>query len=176
MAQYKRPGFRPQWIYLFTTLTETSTHSTQKLLDLYATRWNVELNLRYLKAQMNLHQLDCKTPEMAQKEWMAGLMAYNLVRTLMLSAALRNQLQPRQLSFCATRRALVRWLWTADTWDRLDSTWEALLTLVGQFKQPTRRKPCPSEPRAKRHKRETFPPLRGSRSIARTMINRALKS
>jgi hypothetical protein len=101
VAQYKCPGFRTRWIYLFTTLTDAKTYSAEQLLDLYATRWQIELDLRYLKTQMNLHQLECKSADMAEKEWMAGLMAYNLVRALMMTAALSKGLQPTLLSFSA---------------------------------------------------------------------------
>lgn len=167
VAHYKRPGFRIRWIYLFTTLTDAQTYSTQRLLDLYATRWHIELDLRYLKTQMNLDHLECKSADMAEKEWMAGLMAYNLVRALMLTAALSKGLPPTLLSFSATRRLLVRWLLDGKTWARLAASWEKLLHLVANIRQPTRAKPRPPEPRAKRHKRETFPPLRGSRLIAR---------
>jgi len=167
VAQYKRPGFRSRWIYLFTTLTDAQTYSAQHLLDLYATRWHIELNLRYLKAQMNLEQLECKSADMAEKEWMAGLIAYNLVRALMLTAALSKGLQPTQLSFSATRRLLVRWLLSGNSWASLSVAWEKLLYLVAKIRQPTRAKLRPPEPRAKRHKRETYPPLHGNRLLAR---------
>jgi hypothetical protein len=167
VAQYKRPGFRTRWIYLFTTLMDAEVYSTQQLLDLYATRWQIEIDLRYLKTEMDLNQLECKSAEMAEKEWMAGLMAYNLVRAIMMTAALSKGLQPTMLSFSATRRLLVRWLLDFDTWDNLSPSWEKLLNLVANVRQPTRSKPRPPEPRAKRHKRETFPPLRGCRAVAR---------
>jgi putative transposase len=167
VAQYKRPGFHTRWIYLFTTLMDAELYSAQQLLDLYATRWHIELDLRYLKTQMNLHQLECKSADMAEKEWLAGLMAYNLVRALMMTAALSKGLQTTMLSFSATRRLLVRWLLGVDAWVNRSKSWEKLLELVAKVRQPTRPKPRPPEPRAKRHKRETFPPLRGSRAIAR---------
>jgi putative transposase len=170
VAQYKRPGFRTRWIYLFTTLMNAQLYSTQQLLDLYATRWQIELDLRYLKTQMNLDQLECKSADMAEKEWLAGLMAYNLVRALMLNAALSKGLQPNLLSFSATRRLLVRWLLRVETWANLSKSCEKLLKLVAQARQPSRSKPRPPEPRAKRHKGETFPPLRGSRASARKKL------
>ena len=139
----------------------------QKLLNLYATRWQIELNLRYLKTQMNLNQIDCKSADMAEKEWMAGLLAYNLVRAVMLSAALQKGTQPSRLSFSATRRWLVQWLVASSTGTKIVSSWESLLNRVAQIRQPNRSQPRPSEPRAKRHKRETFPPLRGCRLVAR---------
>ena len=167
VAQYTRPGFRTRWIYLFTTLTDAQTYSAPRLLELYATRWQIELDLRYLKTQMDLDQLECKSADMAEKEWMAGLMAYNLVRALMMSAALSQGLPPSILSFSGTRRLLVRWLLGGNTWASLSTSWGRLLQGVAQIRQPTRAKRRPAEPRAKRHKRETFPPLRGSRAVAR---------
>jgi putative transposase len=172
VAQYQRPGFRSQWIYLFTTLTDATTYSAQQLLELYATRWQIELDLRYLKTQMNLNQLECKSADMAEKEWLAGAMAYNLIRALMLAAALSKGLPLTGLSFSATRRLLVRWLQGAHTRDSLSLSFEQLLNWVAQIRQPARATPRPSEPRAKRHKRETFPPLRGSRLLARKNLKK----
>ena len=172
VAQYARPGFRIRWIYLFTTLTDAQTYSAEHLFELYAMRWHIEVNLRYLKTQMNLAQLECKSADMAEKEWMAGLLAYNLVRALMLSAALSEGLQPSVLSFSAARRALLGWLLRQDAGPRHSTAWTSLLKRVARLRQPTRAKPRPPEPRAKRHKRDTFPPLRGSRAIARMNAER----
>ena len=170
VAQYVRPGFRPQWIYLFTTLLDASVYPAQKLVELYGTRWQVELDIRYLKTQMDLHQLDCKTRDMAEKEWLSGLMAYNLVRVVMATAATAKGLKPSQLSFSAARGLLVRWLLTTSSQTNLPRFWIKLLKCVACARLPSRRKPRPPEPRAKRHKRETFPPLKGVRSSAREKI------
>ena len=167
VAQYVSPGFRTQWIYLFTTLLDASAHPARELLGLYGTRWQVELNLRFLKTQMGLHQLDCKTRDMAEKEWLCGLMAYNLVRVVMAAAAATKGLKPLHLSFSAARRLLVRWLLTGSSKTNLPARWRKLLKRVACARHPSRKKPRPPEPRAKRHKRETFPPLKGSRSHVR---------
>jgi hypothetical protein len=173
VASYQRPGFRTRWLYLFTTLTEAQTYSARDLVELYATRWQIELDLRYLKSQMNLERLECKSADMAEKEWMAGLMAYNLVRALMLSAALSQGLQPAQFSFSATRRLLLDWLRAGRSESRLSlSSWENLLDSVATIRQPSRSKLRPAEPRAKRHRRETFPPLRGCRHAARKELQK----
>jgi hypothetical protein len=170
VAQYVRPGFRPQWIYLFTTLLDSSAYPAEKLVELYGARWQVELDIRYLKTQMGLHQMDCKTRDMAEKEWLSGLMAYNLVRVVMATAATAKGLKPSQLSFSAARRILVRWLLSTSSKASLSCLWKKLLKRVARARLPSRKKPRPPEPRAKRHKRETFPPLRGSRSVARENI------
>ena len=44
------------------------------------------------------------------------------------------------------------------------------LERIARGKLPNRPKARPGEPRKKRHRRETFPPLRGSRSEARLQI------
>jgi hypothetical protein len=170
VAQYVCPGFRPQWIYLFTTLLDASAYPSPKLVELYGTRWHVELNIRYLKTQMGLHQLDCKTRDMAEKEWLSGLMAYNLVRVVMAAAATAKGIKHSQLSFSAARRLLVRWLLTASSKTNLPPLWRKLLKSVARARLPSRKYPRPPEPRAKRHKGETFPPLRGVRSVARETI------
>jgi hypothetical protein len=45
--------------------------------------WRVELNFRSLKCSMDTAPSEAKSPEMVQKEFYAGLMAYNLVCGLM---------------------------------------------------------------------------------------------
>lgn len=169
-TSWTRPGFRTRWLYLFTTLVDAQAYPAQELVRLYGQRWQVELDLRYLKVSLDLDLLECKSAAMAQKEWLAGLMAYNLVRALMVTAARKKHLPPKTLSFSATRRLLLGWL--AD-WSQGRSTqqrWEALLADVAAITLPVRAQPRPSEPRCKRHIRETFPPLRGSRAEARQLL------
>jgi hypothetical protein len=166
-----RPGFRPQTLYLFTTLE--AHYPAQDLVALYGLRWHIELNLRYLKTQMRLVQLECKSAAMAEKEWVAGLLAYNLVRAAMLCAALKAGLTPIQLSFSAARRIVQRWFEEfAHQSTRLAPAWARLLRLIGKSRLPNRGHPRPSEPRAQRHLRHSFPPLFGSRASARTHLNK----
>jgi hypothetical protein len=167
VAQYSRPGFRTQWIYLFTSLLDSSAFSPQTLIELYGSRWQAELNLRYLKTHMDLHQLDCKTKDMAEKEWLSGIMAYNLVRVVMAMAAKMKGIHPSLLSFSSARRLLLRWLLTSRSHHTLYKSSRTLLNNLARARLPSRKKPRPPEPRAKRHKRETFPPLRGNRAAAR---------
>lgn len=63
-------------------------------------RCHIELNLRYLKAQMDLAQLEAKSPDMARKEWLAGLLAYNLILAAQLCAALQKAISPPHVVFC----------------------------------------------------------------------------
>ena len=166
-------GFRAQTLYLFTTLPLGADYPLEELVALYGLRWHIELNLRYLKTQMRLAQLECKSADMAQKEWLAGLMAYNLIRAAMLCAALRKGISPLVLSFSASRRHVQQWLaFFGQGRAQSLKKWEKLLKLIGQSRLPKRRKARPPEPRAQRHLRLPYPPLVGSRRKARQQIKK----
>ncbi len=166
-------GFRAQWLYLFTTLPPTAAYPLAELVRLYGLRWHIELNLRYLKAQMDLDQLETKSPDMARKEWLAGLLAYNLIRAAQLCAALQAGVAPLTLSFSAVRRRLEVWL---RDWGRCPRTvlvqWARTLQQMGRCRLPHRRKKRPSEPRAQRHLRLPYAPLFGSRAQARRHLKK----
>ena len=134
-------------------------------------RWHIELNIRYLKTQMNMVQLEVKSAEMAQKEWMAGLLAYNLIRAAQLCAALQKGVSPLTLSFSSVRRALEHWLLKLPSNKKgATRSWTQLLKDLGQCLLPGRKKTRPPEPRAQRHLRQPFPPLVGSRQEAREKL------
>lgn len=178
IARLECPGFRTQWLCLFTTLTDARQYPSHELVKLYGLRWHVELDLRYVKAQMGAAQLPVHSAAMARKQWLACLLAYNLIRAAMLCAALQQGLPPLSLSFSACRRRLEFWLrdFGATHADVLVS-WNRTLAELGQCGHPKRRKPRPTEPRKKRHVRESFPPLLGSRAKARAKLQkRAPKS
>ena len=176
VVQIRRKGFRAQTLFLFTTLIDDAQYPVDQLVELYGLRWHIELNLRYLKAQMRLVQLECKSAEMAQKEWLAGLMAYNVIRAAMLCAALHKGICPLALSFSLSRRHLESWLARLGSSGACGKRWGKLLRLIGQAQLPQRRKPRPPEPRAQRHLRQPYPPLIGSRQKARQQLNRTKKS
>jgi hypothetical protein len=173
VVRIKRKGFRTQSLYLFTNLSPSIDYPVEELVSLYGLRWHIELNLRYLKAQMRLVQLECKSADMAQKEWLAGLMAYNLIRAAMLCAALHGGICALVLSFSLSRRHLENWLAHFGQ-GRTDAgkQWEKVMRLIGQARLPRRRKCRPAEPRAQRHLRQPYPPLVGSRQKARQQLKK----
>ena len=178
IVHLERPGFRQQWLCLFTTLTDPVAYPLQELLKLYGLRWHIELDLRYVKAQMEAGQLEVHSAAMARKQWLACLLACNLVRAAMLCAALHQGISPLTLSFSACRRRLE--LWLRDVGRTLDDvlvSWARKLAEIGKCLLPNRPQPRPTEPRAKRHVRESFPPLVGSRAKARKKLQKqAVKS
>lgn len=84
---------------LVTTLTDAQAVSKQELFELYRARWQVELDLRSIKAVMQMDILRCKSPQMVCKEIAVHVLAYNLVRAVMAQAAYLGRVLPRQLSF-----------------------------------------------------------------------------
>jgi len=53
---------------LVTTLLDQRTLSKYDLSELYAQRWNVELDLRNLKTTTGMDVLDCQTPQMNERQ------------------------------------------------------------------------------------------------------------
>jgi hypothetical protein len=86
---------------LVTTLTLRDARSVVPLdLDaLYRRRWQVEVDLRSIKAVMGVDILRAKSPAMIDKEMAVHLLAYNLVRGLMAQVASGVQVAARALSF-----------------------------------------------------------------------------
>ena len=169
-VRLKRGG---KWIdlWLFTTLA-AKDFPVELLVQWYGQRWQAELHFRSVKTQMKMTELDVCTPEMARKEFYAGLLAYSLVRAVMWGAGKRLEGGVKTISFSQARRALLERL---KDWGRgLGSIakgvgrWaKELLEEVAQQTLPKRRKARPSEVRQVRHRRQKFPPLRGSRAAAR---------
>lgn len=84
---------------IVSSLIDVRAVSKKDLLELYRSRWQVELDLRSIKAVMQMDILRCKSAQMVVKEIATHLLAYNLVRTVMAHAASHTTLLPRQLSF-----------------------------------------------------------------------------
>jgi hypothetical protein len=172
VARVRAQGGKFQTIFLFTTLTDKELYSLKDLVELYGKRWQVELYLRYVKSEMDLGALNCKSAEMARKEWVAGLLAYNLIRSLMVGAAAQVQVAIGELSFSQTRQLLLIWC-SVERAQRISFTdaWSLMVQLIAQSRHPRRRKPRPAEPRAVRHFHQNFPTLRGDRAVARQKLN-----
>jgi DDE family transposase len=165
-ATVRRKGFPAMQLYLFTTLSD-QTLGLQELVSLYARRWNVELYFRYLKTQMELEFLQCQSVQMAQKEWWAGLIAYDLIRWTMGAAAALHSVPLEQLSFSKAREFLLAWLGRWAEHRPTNPSWARLLVQLATARLPRRKRQRPSEPRAVRAFKRDVPILRGPRAQAR---------
>ena len=158
-------------LWLFTTLDATD-YPVALLVEWYGERWQAELNFRSLKTQMQLAELNVRSPEMARKEFYAGLLAYNLVRAVMWQAGEKLAGGIGVLSYTQARRVLVEYL---RDWGRglvaqdrnLDSWSRRLVEEITQQTLPKRKRKRPSEMRRVRCRSQKFPKFRGDRAIAR---------
>lgn len=153
---------------LVSTLLSPDQVSAQGLKALYGQRWNVELDLRNIKTTLGLDRLACKTPTMNEKQWCVGLLAYNLVRWLMLRSAKLADVLPRQLSF---KHSLQLWLaWSQRGLPPDEAQIECLLILIAPRRVGQR--PGRVEPRAVKRRPKPLPLLIQPRAIAREKIRR----
>ena len=152
------------------SLTNATKVSKQELLELYRSRWQIELDLRAIKTVMQMDMLRCKSPEMIKKEIAVYLLAYNLVRAIMARAALGVGLVPRQLSFKGAMQTLnafhdvLRHAPAA----RCSIMRAHVLGAIGTQKLPDR--PPRSEPRAVKRRNKTHPRLSQPRRVLRAKL------
>jgi len=97
---------RVEQFQVITTILDASIDGRQ-IGKLFERRWDGEVDIRSIKATMQMDVLRCKTPEMVRKEIWAHLLAYNLLRTVMAVAATQNGLEPRQVSFKGAKQAVM---------------------------------------------------------------------
>ena len=100
------PGARAKQVTVVTSLLDPVGYPREEIARLYGLRWQVELDLRHLKASMDMDLLRTKSPEMIRKELAIYFLAYNLIRSLMAHAARRHGRDPLRLSFKGTLQHL----------------------------------------------------------------------
>lgn len=156
----RQRGFRTRQIALATTLLDERRYPKRMLMTLYRRRWEMELRLRDIKTTMGLEALRCKTPQGCRKELWMGLLAYNLIRTVMADAARRAGISARRISFAGTLQRLAEFgagnlLWTCPR-----AGYRMLLEHLTQDRvprRPNRREPRAVKRRPKNYQRLTAP-------------------
>lgn len=152
------PGFRTKTVILATTLLDPKQFPASALAELYLLRWKAELYLRDIKTTLHMDVLRCKTPDMVHKELAMHLIAYNLVRALMLTAANQHRLCPMQLSFkgaCATVRHFANALATPALRPRRRAALEKILLWTIAYDRLPHR-PDRTEPRARKRRPKNY--------------------
>jgi hypothetical protein len=106
-----RPGFRTRSVTLVTTLLDPEVYPAEDLAELYASRWQIEVNLRHLKETMGMKVLHSQTVDGVRKELLVFALVYNLVRAVMHETAIRHKVEPDRVSF------IDAWRWLRHPWD-----------------------------------------------------------
>jgi hypothetical protein len=102
-------GYRTKKITVATTLIDNKTYPKQAIADLYRRRWLAELFLRDLKTSMHMDVLRCKSPQLIYKEMTIYMIAYNLIRAIILQTALKKKIDPYRISFKGTVSTIRQW-------------------------------------------------------------------
>jgi len=153
-------GFRTRRVTLVTTLLDPGDYPAQDLIARYARRWRLELCLRDLKTMMGMEQLRCKSPDMAEKELLAYLLAHNLIRCLMAEAVARYQVDLEKVSFKGSVDALRQYsdaIAQARNPKMRRQLWEDLL--LNLARDLVRCRPNRQEPRAVKRRPKPYPLL-----------------
>lgn len=186
ITQWKKPR-RPQWmsketykeypdavqirefkvngIVYMTTLLDASVHTKKILHKLYKRRWEVELHLRSIKTVMGMNRISCDTPDMVRKEIGVYLLAYNIIRELMMDGCLKADALPTQISFKGALQLLNQFSphFISLNKKKKSALYFQMLSLIVKNKVGMR--PNRVEPRALRPKSLSFPTLRNDRKI-----------
>lgn len=152
----QRKGFRSRSITLVTTLVDSQTYPAAELAKQYLGRWEIETNFGHLKTTMGMEVLKCKTVDGVHKELAIFILAYNLVRLVMLRAAQRQQVTVDRISFVDA----LRWL--------RDYEGGELITLIVNPKRVDRVEPRAVKRRPKQYPRMTRP----RQELRQYMINK----
>jgi hypothetical protein len=153
---------------MVTTMACAKTASKESLKALYKQRWSVELDIRNIKETMGMNVLSCKTPEMVLKEIWVHLLAYNLLRLLMVQSANATGIRPREISFKHCLQVWLTWSCQIDTSN--DEQISALLVIMGQ--QRVGMRPGRIEPRAVKRRPKAYPLLTQPRPLARENVRK----
>jgi hypothetical protein len=154
------PGFRTRQVTLVTTLLDGQAFPPAKLSELYYRRWSMELSLRNLKSTLQMDQLSCKTPSNLEREIRLHFLMHNLVRRLMLEAALRHHVGLHRISFAGSLAAARRYgeaLLQARSRRQRRLLKDQLFQVLAQDLVPER--PGRREPRAVKRRLKPYPLL-----------------
>lgn len=168
------PGFRTEEVVLVTTLLDTAAYPDEAIAELYRRRWVVELCFRDIKTTLGLDVLRCQTPELIEKEIWMQVLAYNLVRALMLEASWTHGVELGRLSFKGTVDTLRQWTpLFAPAMFAFKRARAELLRVIAADQVPDR--PNRVEPRAKKRRPKSYQLLTKPRHQMVVSPSRALK-
>jgi len=161
---------------LVTTFTDAASVSALEIDRLYSRRWQVEVDLRSIKAQMGMGILRAKSAAMIDKEIGVYLLAYNLVCALMARAAMGARALPRSLSFKGTLQLLLAFEHhlRLGAGARARTMTAHLIGAISMLRLPIR--PGRVEPHAIKRRANSHKLLTVPREIARAKILRARRA
>lgn len=146
---------------VLSSLTDPLRYPYDELTEVYTQRWEIELGFREMKQGLHQskHTLRSKKPDMVKQELWGLLLAYNLVRMVMIDATEETpDIPPSRLSFTLSMRQVVTFFITIPirSASKLPEHYTYLIDTLKQCILPDRR-PDRAYPRAVRKKPCKYP-------------------
>lgn len=163
----ERKGFRPQSLYLATTIADMSA---EQLANLYFERWAVELCFDDLKTTLGMDFVPVKSPEMAEKMVLMLAITHNLIRWVMNQSSRRFAVPAGELSFIGALDGIVRFARESIGGGHRQGKklFDALLVVIASDRLPVR--PGRIEPRVRKRRPKNFPLMTKARNLYRAEI------
>lgn len=164
------PGFRARSLIIVTTLLDSVEFPPLEIAALFRQRWQAELYLRSIKAVMHMDVLRCQSPEMVRKEIWAHLLAYNLLASMMCSAAAESDRPLCTISFKAALQLLLAFrheLLNAHASDASQRCCDAILHALTEHLVHDRLNRV--EPRKRKRPPKPYPRLKRPRAVERNL-------
>ncbi|OGT44026.1 MAG: hypothetical protein A3F13_06790 [Gammaproteobacteria bacterium RIFCSPHIGHO2_12_FULL_40_19] len=157
-----------------TTFMNAKKYNKKELTSIYERRWDVEINLKSIKAIMNMDMLSCKTPDMVKKEIGIHFLAYNFIRIIMAEACVRHDAIPWKISFKGVVQLLSEFMphFLHSNARKNKMLYAEMLALIVKNKVGNR--PGRVEPRVIKQRHKPFPTLQRQRSIEKERLMRKL--
>lgn len=172
------PGFRVHSLVVVTTLLDPLEFPPQEIAALFRQRWHAELHLRSIKTVMRMDVLRCLTPEMVRKEIWTHLLAYNLLRSMLCSAAAESDRPLCTFSFKASLQLLLAFrhelLNSQADEIALRGMCDAILQALCEHRVHDRLNRC--EPRKCKRPPKPFPRLKLPRYVERNLCRQTSSS
>ena len=150
-----------------TSLLNKEAYPAEEVVRGYRIRWRCETDINDIKTKLHTKRFRSKTVAGVEKELCAHLIGYNIMRLLMLRAALRRQVDPLRISFSAAVRKVLKFsdMMLNAAPHRLFSLFENFLINMAADLNPKR--PGRHEPRGKRDVYDKYSVFRTSREVWR---------
>jgi len=150
-------------VWLVSSLLDDRLYPAKEIALLYGKRWRIETLFREVKINLSGDVLRSMCPQAIRKEVAARLIAVNIVRMIMIEAAIEKSVDPTRISFIHAVRAILMFapaLACEPIW-KLPQIYKAMLVEIGTNLVPER--PGRNEPRAVTRERKHYPKLRTTR-------------
>lgn len=150
-------------VWLATSLLDGNVYPAKEVALLYGKRWRIETLFREVKINLSADVLRSMCPQAIRKEVTARLIAVNIVRMIMIEAAIEKGVDPIRISFVHAVRTILMFapaLACEPMW-KLPQIYRTMLAEIGTNLVPERL--GRNEPRAVTRENKHYPKLKGTR-------------